>query len=318
MSRNFSDVSALMDKKKVLKDFHNLARAALEDINPYKTTYETKSKELKKRLEELDKKLVKEEKFINRLKVELTELNKQKADTPEGSKDRARIQKLITEKTEEINNKKVEIAAIKAAMKKIESQLRGLFKELLKQSEADPKSKSFRAALKQVGYEIYNIDREMMDKGFLHEGFIDHVLSGNFGTSARQISADIERANVDNKAREELLNTLYIDDSISRSKLASVLSPDFVMSRLSTETATREEAEEIFEEFKKANLNLATKKGYIISDLDFVRTETLEALAEEAEATKPLDLTDNDTIIIPMISHADVVKLSNAGTTPED
>lgn len=317
MKRNFEDVNKLMDRKKLLKDFHNLARVALEDMNPGKASYDTKVSALKERLESLKKEADLKNKFIEKFKAEITQLNADKAKTPEGSKDRKRIQEALTKKTEELKKVQAELKIIRQAMNKIEGQLRGLFQELLKRSEEDPASKSFRNALKQVGYEIYNIDREIMKAGFLHEGFIDHVLSGDFGTSARQISADIERAKIDNAARTELVNTLYVDEVISRSKLATVLGSDFVMSRLSTETATKEEADAILEDFKDVNLSLATKKGYLISDLEFARTETLEALAEEAEASKPLDLTDNDTIIIPMISHAEVVAQSNAGVTPE-
>lgn len=250
---------------------------------------------------------------------------------------RNKLQEQINSKSEEIEALSETLRKESQPIKEITNQINKLVAEREKMLNRSSKYKVLKAQKKRIESRGKALIKRLNEGGFANEGFIHNVLDNlDTAVTARQMAEDLQRARVDYDIREKLLLSYFDNEDvvsnkrIPRALIEEVLHQQWLaryeQQEIDGESEaepkkrwTKEEVEAALSFWQKENYRLAGQEGLLIFDLAFANNTSLEALREQSENKgKTIDDTNNETIIVPMLSLSEAIAKSTPGIVPEE
>jgi len=315
LNNSFKKVNNLFRDKEKLKELWLFTNQQINLANPKYKSYITDKKEIMGRKSQVNKELNDLSKRIDKLQAKLESLI-------EGGQNSPSATKKINETLAKIAELKDKADKLNIQLLKEDGLLDKIWDELKRSEEKNPATRNLVDIRKAIGKEIKKIDYEMTSAGFVHEGFIQHILDTDTSATLRGMTEDMKLAKADADAREKLYKTYFEEkEEVSTITIQQTLGQTFVEQRAEgKDFLTEEEVDKIFKEWKGINFQYAGTQGILLADIEFATSETLQAMADAAQANSEsnIDQTNNDTLIIPILTMREVIEKSNPGTIPEE
>ncbi len=335
LGNQYESISESIDSRDRLREQLVLLDVWLRNVDDGNKKAEARIKEMNEQLKTIkddkynqakaDKKTY--EKQIKKLKSELKSIKNKKSEPAN------KIKREIKEKEGKL---KEAVAIIQKADREagpLEKKINRIIEAARELSDKNPEVKKLRKAHSAAEKKLKDVMAELNKAGFASDGFLQSIVQGiNTAVTARQLAEDLQRARQDEALRIELIDSYfdknhknYIkpkeekETTLSRDILSEILGPSFVVSRTEYgQVLTREEIDVLLKEWRSLNYKYAGEHGLLIADLTFADQQSLEAMQEQStNEGKSVDETDNNTIIIPMLTQAQAMEKSNPGVIPD-
>ena len=300
LNQDHVDIRALREQQNQLADSLNVIEMLLQ---------ENVTKGFDAEIKDLQQQIIDSQTEARKYRERLTKLNEKIAD----EKDKGKLKDL-----------KREARNVRRSLDKENNNIKGL-KERLRSRFIE---RDRRIASTELGKTRQKIQLQIQDlsaklsKFGINTGLMLNTLSTDLPATARQVELAIEKARESLEFKEAAVKALLEQGEVKATDLGRLLGQKFVLERADgKKVLSKEEVNDMFQEFKATVYNYAGAADAFILDTEFADEESLAELerlqAAEQSDSGLIDDHNPDAPIVPSKTGAQVEGESNPGTVPE-